>query len=128
MLFLFVMLGCALGGVVRSIGAGLITRFCGERLPWGTLGVNLLGSFLLGLLLGWGSLASAGWLAGDGGFAFAGIGFCGGLTTFSTLSLQSFALVSERAWGRALANLLGSVILCLLCVVSGYAIGEGLAV
>lgn len=53
------------------------------------------------------------------------LGFCGGLTTFSTFSLQTFSLVSEQAWSRALANVLGSVALCLLCVLSGYAIGEG---
>lgn len=127
MLFVFVMLGCALGGVVRHLGSGLISRFCGERFPWGTLGVNALGSFLLGALLGAGSVAGADGLTADGTSAFLGIGFCGGLTTFSTLSLQSFALVSEQAWGRALANVLGNVLLCLLCVVSGYAIGEGWA-
>lgn len=126
MSLIFIVLGCALGGVVRHVVTGLITRRCGERFPWGTLGVNLLGSFLLGLWLGLASLASTSWLAGDAGAAFAGVGFCGGLTTFSTFSLQSFALVSERAWGRVLANLLGSVLLCILCVAGGYAISEGL--
>lgn len=122
------MLGSALGGVVRYLGSGLITRICGERFPWGTLGVNLLGSFLLGLILGAGAGGNVGGLTGNATFAFLGIGFCGGLTTFSTFSLQSFALVSEQAWGRILGNVLGSVLLCLLCVVSGYAVGEGWAV
>lgn len=125
MLLLFVMLGAALGGVFRYLVAGLVTRVCGEQFPWGTLGVNVLGSFLLGLLLGAGSLAQAGGPTGEAGFAFFGIGFCGGLTTFSTFSLQSFALVSGQAWGRSLANIVGGVLLCCLCVVGGYLIGEG---
>lgn len=121
------MLGCALGGVVRHLGGGLISRCCGERFPWGTLAVNALGSLLLGLMMGAVGSPQGDGLGGDATFAFLGIGFCGGLTTFSTLSLQSFALVSEQAWGRALASVLGNVLLCLLCVVSGYAIGEGWA-
>jgi CrcB protein len=98
----------------------MISRLVGERFPWGTLFVNALGSFFLGLALGGGSAMD------ESGHAFIAIGFCGGLTTFSTFSLQSFSLVTERAWGRVLANILGSVLICVLCVVSGFAIGEGL--
>lgn len=127
MSLLLVVLGCALGGLTRYLSAGLITRVWGERFPWGTLFVNALGSFLLGLVLGAGGVSNASELAGNAQFAFLGMGFCGGLTTFSTLSLQSFALLSERAWGRLLGNIVGSVIVCLLCVVSGYALGEGLS-
>jgi CrcB protein len=123
---LFVVLGCALGGVSRYLLAGLITRVCGERFPWGTLFVNALGSFLLGFLTGVGDASSLTGLSGAAHSALLGIGFCGGLTTFSTLSLQSFALLSERAWGRLLGNVLGSVIVCLLCVLSGCALGGGL--
>lgn len=127
MLWLLVLLGCALGGVARHLLAEAINRIFGTRFPWGTLAVNALGSLLLGLMMGAVGSPQGDGLGGDATFAFLGIGFCGGLTTFSTLSLQSFALVSEQAWGRALANVLGNVLLCLLCVVSGYAIGEGWA-
>ena len=124
-LILLTAFGSALGGVCRYLGMTLVTRLLGERFPWGTLIVNGLGSFLLGLILGGGIVAGKGWLSFEGAHAFAAIGFCGGLTTFSTFSLQTFSLFTEQSWGRMLANILGSVLLCVLCVVSGYAIGEG---
>lgn len=123
-LFLLTAIGCAIGGVFRYLGMTLITRVLGDRFPWGTLVVNAVGSFLLGLVLGSGLAVGQGWLSFDGAHAFAAIGFCGGLTTFSTFSLQTLTQVSEQAWGKALANVIGSVLLCVFCVVSGFAIGE----
>ena len=110
----------------RYLGTLLIARFFGEGFPWGTLLVNAIGSFLLGLVLGNGFVAKDIWLSSGGAYAFTALGFCGGLTTFSTFSLQTFSLVSDQAWGKALANILGSVLLCVFCVLSGYAMGEGL--
>ena len=126
MLILLTFIGCALGGVFRYLGTLLIARFFGEQFPWGTLVVNAVGSFLLSLVLGSGLSAKDVWLSSDSAYAFAALGFCGGLTTFSTFSLQTFSLVSDQAWGKALANILGSVLLCVFCVLSGYAMGEGL--
>ena len=125
MLILLIFIGCALGGVFRYLGTLLITRFFGEGFPWGTLVVNAVGSFLLGLVLGNGFVAKDIWLSSDGAYVFAALGFCGGLTTFSTFSLQTFSLVSDQAWGKALANIVGSVALCVFCVLSGYSMGEG---
>jgi CrcB protein len=99
----------------------------GERFPWGTLLVNGLGCFLLGGWIGAEQAAGGlggGWLPFEDAHAFAVVGFCGGLTTFSTVSLQSFSLVAEQAWSRAGANLIGSVLVCLLSVATGYALGE----
>ena len=110
----------------RYLGTLMIARFFGEGFPWGTLVVNSIGSFLLGLFLGSGFVAKELWLSSNGAYAFAALGFCGGLTTFSTFSLQTFSLISKQAWGKALANILGSVLLCVFCVLSGYAMGEGL--
>ena len=126
MLILLTFIGCALGGVFRYLGTLLITRFFGEGFPWGTLVVNAVGSFLLGLVLGSGLVAKDIWLSSDSAYVFAALGFCGGLTTFSTFSLQTFSLVSDQAWGKALANIVGSVALCVFCVLSGYSMGEGL--
>ena len=123
---LLTFIGCALGGVFRYLGTLLIARFFGEGFPWGTLLVNAVGSFLLGLILGSGFEAKDVWLSSEATYAFAALGFCGGLTTFSTFSLEAFSLVSDQAWAKALANILGSVLLCVLCVLSGYAIVEGL--
>ena len=126
MLILLTFIGCALGGVFRYLGTLWITRFFGEGFPWGTLVVNAVGSFLLGLVLGNGFVAKDVLLSSDGAYVFAALGFCGGLTTFSTFSLQTFSLVSDQAWGKALANIVGSVALCVFCVLSGFAMGEGL--
>ena len=126
MLIFLTFIGCALGGVFRYLGTLWITRFFGEGFPWGTLVVNAVGSFLLGLALGNGFVAKDIWLSSDGAYVFAALGFCGGLTTFSTFSLQTFSLVSDQAWGKALANIVGSVALCVFCVLSGYSMGEGL--
>ena len=126
MLILLTFIGCALGGVLRYLGTLMIARFFGEVFPWGTLVINAVGSFLLGLFLGSGFVAKELWLSSNG-YAFVALGFCGGLTTFSTFSLQTFSLISEQAWGKALANILGSVLLCVFCVFSGYAMGEGLS-
>ena len=118
---LFSAIGCALGGMCRYVGMTMISRFLGGRFPWGTLVVNALGSFLLGLALGGGIPTGGDW------HAFVVIGFCGGLTTFSTFSLQTFTLLSEQAWRRVLVNVLGSVLICILSAVGGFGIGEGLA-
>ena len=126
MLILLTFIGCALGGVFRYLGTLLIARFFGEGFPWGTLVVNAVGSFLLGLVLGSGFVAKDIWLSSDSTYVFIALGFCGGLTTFSTFSLQTFSLISKQAWGKAFANILGSVMLCVFCVLSGYAMGEGL--
>ena len=127
MLILLTFIGCALGGVLRYLGTLMIARFFGEVFPWGTLIINAAGSFLLGLFLGSGFVAKELWLSSTGTYTFAALGFCGGLTTFSTFSLQTFSLISKQAWGKALANILGSVLLCVFCVFSGYAMGEGLS-
>ena len=107
-----------MGGLGRYLGMTLVSRVVGERFPSGTLAVNALGSLLLGIVLGGGLFASGGLQA------LLGIGFCGGLTTFSTFSLQTLSLASEQSWGKALVNILGSVLICLLSLLSGYALGE----
>jgi len=121
---LFVALSCAFGGITRYLATSFISRVYGERFPWGTLVVNTLGSFLLGLILAWSSTQGVDSSNGSSAYALLGVGFCGGLTTFSTFSMETYSFVARSSWARALLNVLGSVCICALCVVSGFALGE----
>ena len=108
---LWVALGGALGSVSRywvAIWALPISR----QLPWGTIGINVLGSFIIGFF-GTLTLGIGRYPASDGVRLFVMVGFCGGFTTFSSFSLQTFDLLRGDAWGRALANVGISVLLCL---------------
>jgi CrcB protein len=123
-LFFLTALGCALGGVARHLCATGLTRLYGERFPWGTLVVNALGSFLLGATLGAGLGMPEGAHASGSPYAFLGLGFCGGLTTFSTFSLQNLSLLSKRGRVALAANILANVGLCLLLATLGYVLTE----
>lgn len=118
--YLWVAAGSALGGMARYWCSGFVAGRVGETFPWGTLAVNILGSFVIGLFGG---------LTGpDGRFLispevriFVMVGLCGGYTTFSSFSLQTLALMQDGEWARAGANVVLSVILCLLAVWLGVA-------
>lgn len=112
---LYVALGSALGGVARY-GVGLIAlRLWGDSFPWGTLAINVLGSFVIGVF--------AAVPASPNLRVFVMVGICGGFTTFSSFSLQTFSLARDGTWGGALANIVLSVALCLVAVGLGYAAG-----
>ncbi len=116
---LWVALGGALGSVFRhwvAVWALPISR----QLPWGTIGINVVGSFIIGFF-GTLTLGSGRYPASDGMRLFVMVGFCGGFTTFSSFSLQTFDLLRSDAWGRALANVGISVLLCLAAVAAGHA-------
>ncbi|CCH28880.1 fluoride efflux transporter CrcB [Actinosynnema sp. NPDC047251] len=95
---LLVFCGAAVGAVARHLtDRALRTR---HRFPWGTLTVNVAGSFLLGCLTG----AAPAWAA------LVGTGFCGGLTTYSTFSFDTVRLLEDRAYRQAFANVAVSVL------------------
>jgi CrcB protein len=117
--YLWVAIGGALGSVARYGFTGLVARVAGVTFPWGTLLVNVLGSLVIGVL---GALASADGkplVAGDAR-AFLMVGVLGGFTTFSSFSIDTLSLARSGAWGAAGANVLGSVVLCLVAVAIGY--------
>lgn len=101
-----------------------VNRYLSEAFPWGTLCVNLLGSFLLGVVLGSGMAVDVATPSFEQLHAFAAVGFCGGLTTFSTFSLQNLSLLSTQSRVKLAANIFGSVLLCLLATAAGYALME----
>ncbi|MBM3686220.1 MAG: CrcB family protein [Actinobacteria bacterium] len=104
--FLLVAVGGALGAVVRYV---LVTHWSG-RFPWSILVANLAGSFGLGVLLG---------SASPGLLLFAGVGFCGALTTFSTFALDTLVLVREGRVAASAGNVATSLAGSVIAVIAG---------
>jgi fluoride exporter len=124
MAYLWVAVGGALGSVGRFWLNGIVSRSFGETFPWGTLIVNVTGSFVIGIIA---SLALPEGRLDSSSRAFVTqffmIGICGGYTTFSSFSLQTLNLLRDREWLYAGGNMVLSVLLCLLAVGLGYLCG-----
>jgi CrcB protein len=127
MSYLWVAIGGALGSVGRYWLSGLVAARIGSSFPWGTLAVNVSGSFVIGLL---GALTLPEGRMNSGSRALTTqllmIGVCGGYTTFSSFSLQTLYLLREGEWLYAAGNTLLSVALCLAAVWLGYLLGGAL--
>jgi CrcB protein len=123
--YLWIAIGSALGGMARYWCSGIAAMLIGETFPWGTLIVNIAGSFVIGFFAT---------LTGPGGriyvssaaSQFVMLGFCGGFTTFSSFSLQTLNLVADGEMARAGANIVGSVVCCLVAVWAGYILAMSL--
>jgi CrcB protein len=96
---LAVFVGAALGAPVRYLVDWAVTARCRSDFPCGTLVVNVLGCFLIGFVVG------TAWMP------LLGVGFCGGLTTYSTFSYQTVQLLEEEKYQPALLNVVVSVVL-----------------
>src|SRR5882672_5819571 len=123
-LYVWIAIGSALGGVARYWFSGVAARLLGETFPWGTVIINVLGSFIIGFFAT---------LTGPDGRVFVGstarqfvmVGICGGFTTFSSFSLQTLNLMNDGEWLRAGGNVGASVTLCLVSVWAGHALAVG---
>jgi fluoride exporter len=120
--YVLIALGSALGGVARYWCSSFIAARAGETFPWGTLVVNVVGSFAIGTVA---ALAEP-----EGRLyvspqirVFLMIGVFGGFTTFSSFSLQTLNLLREGEWVAAGGNVLVSVVACLVSVWAGYVSG-----
>jgi CrcB protein len=116
-----VALGGAAGAACRYLVDVAVTARVGDRLPWGTLTVNLLGSAAFGLLVGLSALTPDDWVT------LLGVGFCGAFTTASALAWETLALVERGSPSRALVNLGLSVLGCLALAAAGLAVGLSIA-
>ena len=113
------MLGGALGTGARYAMSGFAVLRWGDSFPWGTLIINISGSFLISFFAG---LTEPGgrWLVNPTGRQFFIVGICGGYTTFSAYSFQTLRLAREGEWVLAGANVLGSNACCLAAVWLGF--------
>jgi CrcB protein len=123
--YLWVAIGGALGSVSRFWLSGLIAARFGESFPFGTLVINVTGSFLIGIF-GALTIPEGRFDLQSRAFAiqFLMIGVCGGYTTFSSFSLQTLNLLRDREWLYAFGNIFLSVALCMIAVWLGFLIGS----
>lgn len=116
MQFAYIALFGALGCLARYFVSGWSYTLFGRALPWGTLTVNVVGSFLLGLIME-GSLRST--LLSPELRMGLGVGFLGGFTTFSTFSYETFRLLEEGSYLHAGANVIFNVLICIFFAALG---------
>ena len=124
-LYAAVAAGSALGALARFLCSLALAGLLGPAFPWGTLAVNGLGSFLIGLYATV-SIPGGRLPAGPAGRQFVIAGFCGGFTTFSIFSLETLLLVEARAIGLASAYIAASLFAWLVLVWVGWLIGARL--
>jgi len=119
-----IMIGGALGTLARY-AVGLAVPTISGQLPWGTILINISGSFIIGFF-GTLTLAHGRYPAPESLRLFVMIGLCGGYTTFSSFSLQTLDLVRSGAMARAAVNVVASVVFCLIAVAAGHLIASHL--
>jgi CrcB protein len=124
--YVWIALGGAIGTLLRFwLNLVLTSRF-GETLPWGTIAINITGSFAIGLFAALSETGGRLPVSTDMRL-FVLVGLCGGFTTFSSFSLQTLALFQAGEPARAIANVLLSVLCCLVAVWIGFAAPNALA-
>jgi CrcB protein len=123
--YVWIAIGSALGGVARHWCGVVAGQLFGLTFPWGTLFVNVLGSFIIGLFFTLTGAEGRYDVSADAKL-FVMVGLCGGYTTFSSFSLQTLGLIQDEKWPLALANVVASVVLCLLAVWLGHLAAHGL--
>lgn len=120
--YLWITFGSALGGLLRYALTRL-TLNGSNTFPWGTVLINVLGSFVIGFF-GTLTLPGSRYEASQNVRLFVMVGICGGFTTFSSFSLETFDLFRGGAWSRALLNVGLSVMLCLGAVALGHYVAQ----
>jgi fluoride exporter len=113
---LFISLGAVVGANLRYFVGQYVAKLIPSTLPYGTLIINVTGSFILALFLVWTTervIADPRWRL------IIAIGFCGGYTTFSSYTYETFALFGQGQWLACALNVLANNVLCLLGTVLG---------
>ena len=113
------MLAVAAGGAIGSVARYLVgigsTRLFGLAFPWGTLIINIAGSFLIGAFV---EMFALKWNLPQEARVFLTVGICGGFTTFSTFSLDVYVLMERGDWWLAASYIVGSVVLSIAALIA----------
>ena len=113
----------ALGATARYAVDGWVSRITSGQFPWGTLVINVVGSFLLGLLV---QLTIDRLLPHPNWRVALGVGFLGAFTTFSTYAYETVRLADDAAWGMAAANVAATTVIGLAAAFAGLQVGRAL--
>lgn len=118
---LWVGIGGFLGAIMRYLLGGWVAARWGASFPWGTLVINVTGSFILGFFLTFAQ--DRPWVHPSARLMFA-VGFVGAYTTFSTYTYESIRLIMDGQFALAALNIVGSVVVGLMAVFAGVALGS----
>jgi CrcB protein len=121
--FLAISVAAILGANLRYLLSRLAAREFGPVFPYGTLIINILGSFIVGLFMVWTTervLVDPRWRL------LVVVGFCGSFTTFSSYAFESMSFFEQGQWGLMLANVVGNNLLCLAGALAGMALARAL--
>jgi CrcB protein len=121
--FLAISVAAILGANLRYVLSRVAAREFGPVFPYGTLLINILGSFIVGLFVIWTTervLLDPRWRL------LVVVGFCGSFTTFSSYAFESISYFEQGQWALMLANVLGNNLLCLVAALAGMALARAL--
>lgn len=118
---LLVVIGGGIGSGARYLAQGAVHRWLGSGFPYGTIAVNIVGSFVIGVLM---SSLEERFLVNPGFRLFLTVGILGGFTTFSSFSFETVTLLMEGSIRVALLNAAGSLLLCLGATWVGITLGR----
>lgn len=119
--YLIVFLGAGIGGVLRYWGSNYVYKFLPPTFPYGTLAVNVVGSFLLGMFI---FFLDSNQLINQQVRVFLTVGICGGLTTFSTFSYETINFLKERDYLLAGSNIILNLFLTLVALFIAYKLSK----
>jgi len=119
--YILVFIGSGLGGILRYWGSNIVYEFLPPTFPYGTLAVNILGSFIIGTVMYYFNTNE---LISQELRIFLTIGFCGGLTTFSTFSYETINFLKEREFLLAGLNVIANVLITLIALFIAYKISK----
>lgn len=121
--FLAISFAAIVGANLRYLLSRLAAREFGSVFPYGTLAINIVGSFIVGFFVIWTTervLLDPRWRL------LVVVGFCGSFTTFSSYAFESMSYFEHGQWGLMLANVLGNNLLCLSGALAGMALARSL--